>query len=73
VVVELRGFRRERALRSLPLRGASGLLRARSFFELESSPVYDLSDFTPRDYFGAHYVEMDFTEGYGEIVKDFLR
>jgi len=35
-------------------------------------PTYDLSDFTPREYFGAHYVEMDYTERYGEIVEDLL-
>lgn len=40
--------------------------------ELHPSPVYDLSDFTPREYFGAYYTETDFTEGYGEVVKDFL-
>lgn len=37
------------------------------------SPIYDLSDFAPRETFGAHYVEMDYTEGYAEIVHDFLR
>lgn len=37
------------------------------------SSLYDLSDFAPRETLGAHYVEMDFTEGYGEIVKDFLK
>ncbi len=36
-------------------------------------PTYDLSDFTPREYYGAYYVEMDYTEGYGEILHDFLR
>lgn len=40
--------------------------------EFHPLPVYDLSDFTPREYFGAGYLEMDYTEGYGEIVKDFL-
>jgi len=40
--------------------------------QFHPSPIYDLSDFTPRQYLGAHYVEMDYTEGYGEIVKDFL-
>ena len=40
--------------------------------QFHPSPIYDLSDFTPLEYFGAHYVEKDFTEGYGEIVKDFL-
>ncbi|MBI4530075.1 MAG: acetoacetate decarboxylase family protein [Candidatus Latescibacteria bacterium] len=35
-------------------------------------PVYDLSDFTPREHYGAHYVEMDYTEGYAEVVYDFL-
>ena len=41
--------------------------------QFNPSPVYDLSDFTPLDYYGAHYVEMDFTERYGTIVHDFLR
>ena len=36
-------------------------------------PIYDLSDFTPREYFGAYYLEMDYTEGYAEIVHDFLK
>jgi len=36
------------------------------------SPIYDLSGFTPVEYLGAYYIEMDFTEGYGEIVHDFL-
>ena len=40
--------------------------------EFAPSPIYDLSDFTPREYFGAHYVEMDYTEGYAEIVEDLL-
>ena len=39
--------------------------------QFNPSPIYDLSDFTPREYFGAHYVEMDYTEGYAQIVKDF--
>ena len=41
--------------------------------EFAPSPIYDLSDFKPIEYFGAYYVEMDFTEGYGEIVHDFLK
>jgi acetoacetate decarboxylase len=41
--------------------------------QFEPSPVYDLSAFTPREYWGAHYVEMDYTEGYARIVRDFLR
>jgi acetoacetate decarboxylase len=40
--------------------------------QFHPSPLYDLSDFTPREYYGAHYVEMDYTEGYAEIVHDFL-
>ncbi len=36
------------------------------------SPIYDLSDFTPRSYAGAFYIEMDYTEGYGKIVRDFV-
>ena len=39
--------------------------------QFNSVPVYDLSDFSPREYFGAHYIEMDYTEGYAEIVRDF--
>ena len=39
--------------------------------ELGHVPIYDLSDFTPREYFGAHYIEMDYTEGFAEIVQDF--
>jgi len=41
--------------------------------EFQPSPIYDLFDFTPRQYLGAHYLEMDYTEGYGDIVRDFLR
>ena len=41
--------------------------------EFAPSPVYDLSDFTPVEYLGSYYVEMDYTEGYGEIVHDFLK
>ena len=41
--------------------------------QFNPSPIYDLSDFTPLEYFGAHYIEMDYTEGYGEIVHDFLK
>jgi acetoacetate decarboxylase len=37
------------------------------------SPIYDLSDFAPLEYYGAYYVEMDYTEGYGEIIHDFLK
>ena len=39
--------------------------------QFNPSPIYNVSDFTPREYFGAYYVEMDYTEGYAEIVKDF--
>jgi len=41
--------------------------------EFHPLPTYDLSDFTPRKYLGAHYVEMDYTEGYAAIVHDYLR
>lgn len=41
--------------------------------EFHPVPTYDLSDFVPREYFGAHYIEMDYTERYGEIVDDLLR
>ena len=40
--------------------------------EFHPLPIYDLADFTPREYHGAAYLEMDYTEGYGEIVRDFL-
>ena len=41
--------------------------------QFNPSPIYDLSDFEPLEYYGAHYLEMDYTEGYGEIVHDFLK
>ena len=41
--------------------------------QFESVPTYDLSDFTPTEYLGAYYTEMDYTENYGEVVHDFLR
>jgi len=41
--------------------------------QFSPSPVYDLSGLTPLEYYGAHYVEMDYTEGYGAIVHEFLR
>ncbi len=41
--------------------------------QFNPSPIYDLSDFVPREYYGAHYVEMDYTEGYAEIVADLLQ
>jgi hypothetical protein len=41
--------------------------------QFNPAPIYDLSDFQPREYLGANYLEMDYTEGYGEIVHDFLR
>lgn len=40
--------------------------------QFQPSPTYDLSDFVPRELLGAHYVEMDYTEGYAEITRDFL-
>ena len=39
--------------------------------QFNPSPIYDLSDFIPREYLGAYYVEMDYTEGYAEIIRDF--
>ena len=36
-------------------------------------PTYDLSDFTPLEYYGAYYTEMDYTEGYGKIIHDFMQ
>ena len=41
--------------------------------EFKPSPIYDLSDFAPLEYFGAWYAEMDYTEGFAEIVHDFLQ
>lgn len=41
--------------------------------EFAPSPVYDLSPLAPREYLGAVYTEMDYTEGYAEIAHDFLR
>ena len=35
-------------------------------------PTYDLSEFTPLEYLGAYYLEMDYSENYAEIVHDFL-
>ena len=47
------------------VRGGEGIV------DFHPSPIYDLSDFTPQEYFGAHYIEMDYTEAYAEIIKDF--
>lgn len=47
--------------------------RGEGLVEFHPDPVYDLTDFTPREYLGARYIEMDYTEGYGRIVRDFLR
>ena len=41
--------------------------------QFNPSPVYDLSDFTPTEYVGAYYMESDFTENWGRIVRDFLK
>jgi acetoacetate decarboxylase len=41
--------------------------------DFSPSPIYDLADFVPREYFGAWYAEMDYTEGFAEIVHDFLK
>ena len=38
----------------------------------EPVPVHDLSGLEPLEYLGAFYVEQDYTEGYAEIVRDFL-
>lgn len=40
--------------------------------QCDPSPIYNLADFTPREYYGAFYLEQDYTEGYGEVVHDFL-
>lgn len=41
--------------------------------QFNPSPIYDLSDFVPLEYYEAYYVEMDYTEGHGEITHDFLK
>ena len=41
--------------------------------QFNPSPNYDLSGFTPLEYYGAYYSEQEFTEGYGEILHDFLK
>ncbi len=41
--------------------------------QFNPTPTYDLSDFVPREYLGAYYLEMDYTEGYAEIFHDFLK
>ena len=41
--------------------------------QFNPSPLYDLSDFSPREYFGAHYLELDYTEGYADIIRDLHR
>jgi len=40
--------------------------------EFNPVPTFDLSDFKPLEYYGAYYQELEFTEGYAEIVHDFL-
>lgn len=40
--------------------------------QFDPSPVYDLTGLAPLEYMGAHYLEMDYTEGYAEIEHDFL-
>lgn len=40
--------------------------------QCDPSPIYNLADFTPLEYYGAYYLEQDYTEGYGEVVHDFL-
>jgi acetoacetate decarboxylase len=47
--------------------------RGEGVVQFGPSPIYDLSGFTPLEYYGAQYVEMDYTEGYAEVVHDFLR
>lgn len=41
--------------------------------QFNPSPTYDLSDFRPLEYYGAYYTEIDYTEGYGKIIRDFLK
>jgi acetoacetate decarboxylase len=40
--------------------------------ELAQSPVYDLSRLVPREYMGAAYAELDYSENFGDVVHDFL-
>jgi acetoacetate decarboxylase len=40
--------------------------------QFNPSPVYDLTGLAPLEHFGACYAEMDYTEGYAEVVHDFL-
>ncbi len=39
--------------------------------QFNPSAVFDLSDFAPLSFHGAWYLEMDYTEGYGQVVRDF--
>ena len=41
--------------------------------QFDPSPIYDLTAFAPREYLGAYYMETDYTEGFAEIVHDFLQ
>lgn len=41
--------------------------------QFDPMPIYDLSDFTPLEYYGAYYLETDYTENFAEIVHDFLQ
>ena len=40
--------------------------------QFNRSPIYDLSDFVPLEYYGAAYAELDYTDGYAEVVHDFM-
>ena len=39
--------------------------------QFNPSPTYNLFDFAPLEYHGAYYIEIDHTDGFGEIVHDF--
>jgi acetoacetate decarboxylase len=47
--------------------------RGNGVASFEPSPVFDLSGLCPRELLGAHFAELDYTEGFGQIIHDFLR
>ena len=49
------------------------VFRGEAVVEFARSPVYDLSKLAPREYLGAHYAELDYSEGFGTVVHDFLK
>ena len=46
---------------------------AKGVVEFNQMPIYDLSDFTPKEYYGAYYIDTDFTENNAEVIHDFLK